>query len=82
MTRPTKPTAGPRQQAVNELLAEEGRLLRSRHLADAQRAELVVQIEAFDRRLLLLRGKIEGVDLGRAFAQELGDAEMALKAAQ
>lgn len=76
MSKPAQPNAGPRQQAVNELLAEEGRLLRSRHLAQTQREDLDAQIAAYDRRLLLLRGKIEGVDLGRAFAQEMAEAAL------
>lgn len=69
--------ATPRQGEVSALMAEEVALLRRLSSLEHQRADHLAQaevhrieLESMNRRLLLVRGKLEGVQLGQAFAAE------------
>lgn len=69
---------GPKQGEVEALAAEEANVLRRRAALEAHNREALAQVrvnrielEALDRRLLAIRGKLEGVDLGSAYHQEL-----------
>lgn len=80
---------GPREREVRALAAEELQLMRRRDALEAARADHLAQaevnrleLESIARKLTLIRGKREGVDLGRAWHDEIVTEQIRLKTAE
>lgn len=80
---------GPREREVRDLASEEITLLRRRDELEAARADHLAQaevqrleLESIGRRLTMIRGKRQGVELGRAFHDELVTEQIRRKEAE
>lgn len=63
------------QEQVRRASEELSQLLSQRHAIEIQRDDLNSQLATIDRRLLKLRGMIEGVELGQRFEKEIAANE-------